>query len=154
MRELPLTRGQVALLDDDDWDRVVAVGRWQALPHHSSGHYAFRKGVYLHCFVMGRSRVDHINGNKLDCRKSNLRPATQAQNSRNAGLRKDNSTGYKGVFCKVGKRGVERFHTHVAGRYRGSFSTAVAAAVEYNIQAIREFGEFARLNPVFSGEVP
>ena len=64
--------------------------------------------VRLHRFLMGLDNddariVDHINRNPMDCRKSNMRIATQAQNCLNKSARSNNTTGYIGVHKSSGK---------------------------------------------------
>jgi hypothetical protein len=89
--------------------------------------------------------VDHINGNKLDNRTANIRVCTQAENSRNQRIKRNNSTGFKGVSRSFGK-----FEAKIKKDYkivwRKRYDTAEQAAVAYNKAAIKYFGEFARLN--------
>ena len=93
MKEIPLTKGLVAIIDDEDFERVSRY-KWLALPRKRTS-YATRtsqvggtkKTVYLHRFILNASnglQVDHINGNGLDNRKSNLRLVTHSENLRNS----------------------------------------------------------------------
>lgn len=109
---------------------------------------------YLHRVLLSARHgqmVDHENGDTLDNRRGNIRLATATQNGRNKVVQRNNSSGFKGV-SRVG----ERWHAYVCvGRkqtHLGIFDTREAAAVAYNVAAARLFGEFARLNDVFSGE--
>jgi hypothetical protein len=88
-------------------------------------------------------QIDHIDadGPKDDNRIQNLRLATHAQNMQNA---KSNIKKYKGVF----KHGKNVFYTMCKNEYIGSFSTAEAAALAYNIAAQILFGKFAKLNKI------
>ncbi|MBB6677499.1 HNH endonuclease [Cohnella lubricantis] len=91
--------------------------------------------------------VDHINGNTLDNRKSNLRIVTHQRNMHNVSSHGDSSSQYRGVFwnkqklkwtaqiCLDGKR-----------RHIGHFVNELDAARAYNQEAIRLFGQYARLN--------
>jgi hypothetical protein len=159
MRTIQLTKGQVAIVDDEDYEKFAGF-RWHARPHHSGGYYASRNKpkcrgtlLHLHCEVLGQKYVDHINGNKLDCRRLNLRPASHAQNVKNARRRRDNTSGFKGVsphgngWCATISCDKRRHHL-------GKFGSKLAAAIEYNIAAIQLHGEFASINDVFSGEIP
>lgn len=95
--------------------------------------------------------VDHINGNILDNRLTNLRCCSISQNLRNRGKNRNNTTGYKGVV-KVVRRGLEGYRAEIRHNYRkrysGTFPTAVEAAMEYNRMALELHGEFARLNVI------
>jgi hypothetical protein len=97
MKEIPLTKGKVAVIDDEDYERVAAL-KWT----YGGGGYAHRRGnVYLHRFILGEVPdgmvVDHINRDKLDNRRANLRITTQSVNVFNTPLRKDNKSGVKGI---------------------------------------------------------
>ena len=154
MREIPLSRGLVALVDDTGYDRVVAAGRWHARPH---GHtvYAQRHArlpggrqttQQLHVFLSGQPGIDHRNGNGLDNQRSNLRPATQSQNNWNARGRSGTSE-FKGVSLY---RRTSRWRAQIRhsghSRHLGLFDTPEDAARAYDAAARQLFGEFARPN--------
>ena len=89
--------------------------------------------------------IDHINGNRADNRFCNLREATHAENMRNRGKQKNNSTGFTGVrFHKVNNR----WHAQIkhGGKYHnlGCFSTPEDAASAYESAARKHHGEFYR----------
>ena len=111
-------------------------GRWTSLHRVIAG---VPKGV----------QVDHKNGNGLDCRDDNLRPATGSQNASNRHYQ--NSTGYRGVARKprcVTKPFMAQIEYDGRNHNLGSFKTAIEAAARYNTEAIRVFGEFAILNQI------
>jgi hypothetical protein len=91
--------------------------------------------------------VDHENRNKADDRPSNLRPATTSQNGGNRVKRKDNTTGFKGVFyCpKINK--IHPFVAEIRVNWKkhslGYFSTPEEAYIMYCLAALFYFGEFA-----------
>ncbi len=95
--------------------------------------------------VTGRTEVDHINGDRLDNRRSNLRAATRQQNSWNSGAqrRRSRTSRYKGVsFDK--SRGL--WTAHILNKNLGRFDTEEEAALTYDKAATELFGEFAYLN--------
>lgn len=106
--------------------------------------------VLLHRLIMNAPRgveIDHINRNRLDNRRENLRFATDAENVRNAKLSKKNSTGFKGVyFCQVTIRWVAAIRVNGRNYHLGSYDSAEKAALAYDFAAIDLHGEFASLN--------
>jgi hypothetical protein len=114
--------------------------------------YNGKHRMLLHRFLMyvldkPEVKIDHINGNKLDNRKSNLRICTSQQNNMNQKKSKSNTTGFKGVSLdkKSGK-----YQTQIQKdrnlMHLGRFSSAEEAARCYDKYAKLHFGEFARLN--------
>jgi hypothetical protein len=91
-------------------------------------------------------QVDHINGLRWDCRRSNLRLCTKIENMLNRAPNIKNSTGYKGIQRhKSGYYYVQI--KHLGQQYRvGKFETPAEAARGYDFLAGKFFGEFARLN--------
>ena len=102
--------------------------------------------LYLHNLIANGKNVDHANGNKLDNRRENLRICTQSENKANQKVRKDSTTGYKGVhrtpagtFCvAVTKDGVPH--------RLGTFPDPESAARAYDDKAVELFGEYAATN--------
>lgn len=151
-REVPLSRGLVAVVDDQDFDRVVSMGSWYAHQDDATC-YARRnywqdgicKSIRMHAFITGWDLADHINGDGLDNRRTNLRQATPVENARNRRLRRDSRSGFKGVS----RRG-SRFQASIwfDGRSHGlgGYATAEEAASAYDAAALHHFGQFARLN--------
>jgi len=157
MKEIALTQGKVALVDDEDFERVSQF-KWFA---HTDGTnwYALRKKtiggkeitIRMHQYVMGQTdEVDHRNGFGLDNQKRNLRFATTSQNQANKRKQRiPSSSKYKGVcFRKDTNKwrayiGVNQHLLHL-----GSYDSEQDAAVSYNHAAMIYFGDFARLNPV------
>lgn len=163
MKSIPLTLGQVALVDDADFE-WLSQWKWCAHAHKRGGFYAVRalcepgkkkRVVSMHKLLCSGVNVDHRNGNGLDNQRKNLRPATSSQNGCNRGKPKHNKSGFKGVhFDKSKGRYVVYVCANGVNKFCGRFDSKISAAVEYNINAIRMQGEFAKLNDIFSGEVP
>jgi hypothetical protein len=147
-REIALSRGLVALVDDEDYERL-AQHRWYA----TTGPYAARKKdgkvIYMHREILGlvgrSSRVyaDHKNRNTLDNRRSNLRMCTQTQNMGNVGPRRGRR--FKGVSRRGGS-----WRAYINLQYRqiglGAYTSEEDAARAYDAAALKYFGEFACLN--------
>lgn len=117
---------------------------------------AGRVRLALHRLIMSAPQgfeVDHINHNRLDNRKANLRLCTRSENSRNTQGQSTRTNPYKGVMLHkpyIGKEKPWRAYTRIKGKriWLGYHSTAEAAAVAYNNYARKVFGEFACLNEV------
>ena len=98
--------------------------------------------------------VDHVNGNPLDNRKENLRVCTMSQNLANQKLRKDSTSGFKGVSKNQSKTNPWRAYINrkdgkkTKQYHLGLFKTPEEAARAYNEKAKELFGDFAKLNKV------
>jgi HNH endonuclease/AP2 domain len=91
--------------------------------------------------------TDHINGDKLDNRRSNLRIATRAQNNYNVDSRKPSISGFKGVsWDRAKNKWQARITKDGKGMHLGYFDDPVFAAKVYDYYATKLFGEFAKLN--------
>lgn len=139
-----------ALVDDEDVQRV-SKHSWCAVFGRNTWYAQTRtngKTLYLHRLITGAEtgkKVDHKNGNGLDCRKENLRyPATDRQQQGNS-VRKVGKSGYRGVH-KVNKRYKAVISMDDFTKHLGYFSTAQEAALVYDKAAFEHFGEFATLN--------
>jgi hypothetical protein len=148
VKEIPLTRGKVALVDDEDFERVSAF-KWCFMTAGYAARGRKRGMVYMHRFVIEApkgKRVDHVNGNQLDNRRCNLRTCTHQQNMQNCKvLRANNTSGHKGVaFDK--STGNWKAYINVDGKlvHLGRFPTAELAAEYRNGIAEKIFGEFNR----------
>lgn len=170
IRQIQLTRGFVALVDEQDFERVNQY-RWNCMNHGAAQARIGTERVQMHRFILGLSKddktvVDHINHNRLDNRRCNLRVGTHADNSANrVPVRKtfDVHGGFKGVVDSF--RGRE---PRVAGKWArqrpprkrwravlnaggkrydlGGFPTPEDAARAYDAKAIEVYGEYALLN--------
>lgn len=108
---------------------------------------------YLHCMVAERTgldvsnEIDHIDGNKTNNQRKNLRSATRSQNARNRKIQSNNTSGFKGV-CWDKDRNKYRAYIRVDYKliHLGYFDDPIEAARVYDKAAILYFGEFAKLN--------
>ena len=132
-----------ALIDADDVKKVEG-RRWYKTIHG----YCATKGKeisYLHRVIVDGREIDHWNRDKLDNRKSNLRPCSQSQNIANQDARKTSKTGIKGVHPFKGGPKFAAQITHNRKVYSlGVFATVEDAASAYKKKAVELFGEFAR----------
>lgn len=104
------------------------------------------KSYYLHKMILKTElKGDHKNGNKLDNRRDNIRPATNSQNMMNRGKTCANTSGYKGVF-KNKSLWMARIKVDGKPIYLGSFTSREEAALYYDIAAKKHHGNFANLN--------
>lgn len=111
----------------------------------------WKTGVRMHRMILQTDMlVDHINGDTLDNRITNLRPCTDKQNAYNA--KKQDRSVYKGVFNerKPTPGQINTWYAHIQvdkiQKHLGSFQTGEQAAKAYDVAAIKHFGEFAKTN--------
>ncbi len=90
---------------------------------------------------------DHINGNKLDNRRENLRVCTLAENNRNRTIYKNNKSGFKGVYwSRADKKWRAQIKINNRMIYLGIFDDLLEAALTYDEAAVRYHGKFAKIN--------
>lgn len=156
MKEIQLTQGKIALIDDQDFE-LISKYKWR-LQKGRNTHYAItqiyhrRKMqiILMHRLILNPEKnmdVDHINHNGWDNTRSNIRVCTKSQNCMNRNSHKFSSSVYKGVIWhKRNNKWVARIRIDGKLIHIGSFSTEQEAAIEYNKKAIEMFGEYAKLN--------
>lgn len=148
MKTIKLSNGMSCLVDDLDFDSLN-VHTWNFL---KSGGYARRasggKDILMHRVILNAPQdkdVDHINGNGLDNRRSNIRICSTSENMRNRKTHKNNKCGVKGVrFHKKVQKWDARIQVNKKPIHLGYFDTVKDASDAYN-QASKKFhGEFGR----------
>lgn len=154
MRQIPLTQGYFAIVDDSDFERLSKFkwyyhqGRAVRKPRTTDGK---RRGfIWMHREVAKPDEdkvIDHINGNTLDNRRGNLRICTRSQNQWNKTLRSKSVTGMKNIqWKKEKKRYVVRFQKYGKKYEFGYFKDLQEAVKVRNESALKVHEGF---NPIF-----
>ncbi len=149
-KEIVLTNGAVALVDDEDYERLSRV-RWCQKLGYAQGSLD-GKSISMHAAILdcppGLER-DHINHNRLDNRRCNLRLVTHAENCRNMRKRKRTSSSFWGVtkrkYCRINKW-MAKLRIGKRSVHIGVFATEEEAARAYDLVARKHFGNAAHIN--------
>jgi len=162
MKEIPLTQGKVALVDDEDYERLSGY-KWHAKRYHRKSRDAWcaardlprpyggkQHTVRMHSDILpGAKEIDHADGNGLNNQKANIRPATRSQNLHNQRKVSGTSSRFKGVYWVASrqrwKAGIRLPDSH-RRLYLGMFSLEEDAAQEYDLAAVKIYGQFALTN--------
>ncbi len=155
---IPLNHGKSVIIDDEDYE-LIKNYKWHY--NHNPGYAkssSMGKKVYMHRLINKTPKnkmTDHINGDKLDNRKVNLRTCDMRENVINRRLRPDNTSGFRGVSMhwprEWQKRGWAKswkatIHIYNKQIVLGYFKSKEQAAQAYNVAAKKYYGEFAVLN--------
>ena len=157
MKNIYLTKDKYTIVDDEDY-KYLNQWKWRL---HSKG-YAYRnekriknhtrKGILMHRQIMklnSQKEIDHINRNKLDNRKNNLRISSSTQNHMNKEKSKNNTSGYKGItYDKRKNKWMAQIQKNKKNIFIGYFNDKKSAATAYNRKAKELFNNFAFLNKI------
>ena len=157
MRKIFLrNKRKYALVDNKDYELLIKynwhVSKFGYVTHSTKDKFHTTIITKMHKLIMGTKidlLIDHINGNKLDNRRSNLRFCTKRQNCMNSKIPKNNTSGYKGVHKHIHRKRIywrARIGTNMSRLLIGSYNTPLEAALAYDKSAIKYYGKFARLN--------
>lgn len=152
--KIKLTQGKYALVDREDYERLNQY-KWyfngQYAVRHSPTLNGKRGTIWMHREILKPSYgfvTDHINRDRLDNRRVNLRDCTPAQNRVNSKKRTDNTSGFIGVTYEVKKKlWIAQVEANGKNRKR-RFKKKEDAAKYYNELARTSFGEYAQLNQI------
>lgn len=154
MKEIGLSRGMVATVDDDIFEEL-SQHKWTVMKGTSTW-YAYRKerrgerliNIYMHRQIMDTPPgmdTDHQDRNGLHNWRGNLRVCTRTQNRANS-IKTRGTSRFKGVVWDKGAWQA-KITIHGVITYLGRFGNdEIAAALAYDVAALEHFGEFARLN--------
>jgi len=158
MKTIKLTQGKFAIVDDDmfeflnQWKWYFDTHGYAARRQYIIGKKGKSKKLYIHRVIMNNPKnmkVDHINGDKLDCRKENLRVCSHSLNLANRGKTIKNTSGFKGVGFRKDRN---KWRAYIKVDYKyihlGDFSNVSEAAIAYNKASEKYFGEFGYQNQV------
>ena len=165
MKEIELTQGYKALVDDEDFERVSQF-RWHAVVEKSKGKNKRLRSVYaqralprengkqhkerMHRFILGVGavvEVDHKDSDGLNNQKDNIRKATDEQNAQNMRKQENKTSRFKGVYWYK-LRNCWRAKIRVKGVLKslGYYKEERNGALAYDEAARKFFGEFALTN--------
>lgn len=155
-KQIPLTQDKFALVDDVDYDFLMQ-WKWCFLSDKKEGGYAIRKGKTSHILmhrIVNKTplsfETDHRDGNKLNNQKDNLRNCSKSQNNGNRKRYNKKRIGkYKGVYW-IEK--IKKWKAKLSINYKeihiGYFDREEDAALAYNFESMKYFGEYSRQNNV------
>ena len=166
MKTITLAQGYVALVDDEDYERV---NQFVWYPHFDRRKDGSVKNVYavrnvhingkrtartMHTLIMEHTPVDHRDHDGLNNQRTNLRKASGTQNNQNARKRRDSTSGFKGVtWYKALNKWMAQIQNNGKKIHLGYFTDILDAARAYDAAALKYFGEFAVTN-VMLGLLP
>tara|TARA_R110000822_G_scaffold109972_1_gene239959 strand:+ start:851 stop:1330 length:480 start_codon:yes stop_codon:yes gene_type:complete len=158
MKEIQLTQGKVAIVDDDMFD-FLNQWKWHIYKQNRNNYYARRtirvnnkqKHIVMHRLIIkceGKI-IDHISGNGLDNRRCNIRVCNKSENPINRRININNLSGYKGVsWFKSCKKWRAQIQYKKIVYFLGTYEKRIDAARAYNAAALKYHGEFANLNKI------
>ena len=149
MKEIPVSEGFVAKVDDEDFP-LLSRHKWN-IKKGLRTQYAItsiqNRPIYMHRLIViptGILMVDHIDHNGLNNQKANLRICSRSQNSCNQVMSRSNKSGYRGVFWH---EQYKRWRAVIVLNYKqihlGSFKDKESAHLAYKEAAKKYYGAFA-----------
>ncbi len=152
-KRIELTNGGFAIVDEEDY-AVLSRWSWRKDQYGYATRVQHvekidgkwrRKTIFMHRQIFGDvpKDIDHINRDRLDNRRSNLRSATRSENNANAKIRKDNTSGHKGVYWHSDRnKWTAEIAMNKKRTYLGIFVDIEDAVAARKAAEIKLFGEF------------
>lgn len=156
MKEIPLTQGLIALVDDEEYKTLIKY-KWQTIlvegRVRSPSTIFNKKTLQMGRMVLNLTKdnslvVNYINRNPLDNQRHNLRAINRSQTQHTIKKKEGSTSKYIGVRLEPSGKWTARGQKECKLTYLGSHSTEELAARAYNEWAKANFGEFARLNVI------
>jgi hypothetical protein len=152
MKEIKLTQGQFALVDDSDYEYLNQY-KWCANKYDTT-YYAVRvvgkQTIYLHRVIMNTPDnlvVNHWDYNGLNCQKHNMINCTQKENAQYMRIKKTGTSKYIGVsWFKRDKKWTARIRINNKSKNLGYFNSEIEAANQRDKMALMHYGRFVTLN--------
>ncbi len=151
MTKISLGGGLFTIIDDSDFDKVSKYTWYIGRGNYATTTTINVSGISLHRFIIKPPSdmvVDHIDGDRLDNRKSNLRVCTHSENLKNR-IKHDRSgtSKYKGVtYNRECGKWISRIRVDNVKYGLGSYHNEIDATVSYNIGSVLLSPEFGSLN--------
>lgn len=147
MKWIKLTKGKRTMVDNEDFEKLSQY-KWCYAIYAIRGKKGEKGAWKMHWDIMGKPKnglqIDHINGNKLDNRRKNLRVVTDQQNKCNRGKISSNTSGYKGVTWRKDRK---TWHAQIQINRKvihlGHYKSKLQAYKKYCEACIKYHGEFA-----------
>ncbi len=168
MRKIPLTKGLVTLVDNDDYEWLR---QWKWYAHRMGSRHTFyarsniritkgkqrRTSLSMHRLILGlqpgdKRQCDHRDRNGLNNVLSNLRISTVMQNQQHQKKQTKGTSKYKGVYWHSrDRKWLSRIQVNKKRIHLGLFDSEIDAAYAYDLAAIKNFGDFALINKISGG---
>ena len=155
MKQVPLTQGYIAIVDDEDFEKIKH-HKWSITSNKEKTHVYARakiagKTIKLHRYILGLTDksmvVDHIDHNGLNNTRSNLRVCTLKENQANQKPKKNAASKYRGLaWNKQRLKWQVSIKVNGVQKYLGIYKNEDEAARVYDKHAKIQYGEFAYLN--------
>lgn len=150
-------KGKSVIVDDADYYNLASY-RW-VVNYYGYAVRSAHKDLGLNCTMLLHRQVmnptkdqliDHINGNRLDNRRSNLRIATHSENQRNRGKQNNNTSGFKGVVFLKSDQRRKKWAAQIKANGKqiriGYYHTAEEASQAYTEASNKHYGEFSHVS--------